>query len=282
MNVIKGKSYPPARLVVFGPPGVGKSSFACGAPDTIALDYESGLSEIGVDRVRGPATWAASLALVRELCEADHAYRTIVIDTIDRLEDQATEDVCKAGKKASLADFGYGDGYEAVAARWREILFALESARARGREVVLVAHVQQKIQDDPMLGKYDKLVAALGKRCWSATHRWADAVLFAQYEAGLIEGRAIMTGSRVLYTSAATGFDAKNRWGLPRVLPLSWESFDAARKSLCRSASDIIQSVRALETPETKDLAEKYIVEANGDVPRLVAVETSLRKKVTA
>ena len=286
MNVIKGKAHPPARIVVFGPPGVGKSTFACGASNVLALDYEDGLSEIGPDRVKGPSTWEESLSLVREACAGAGDHRTVVVDTIDRLEDQAALEVCRIGVKGQsmpdLAAFGYGDGYEAVATKWRELLFILESARPKGREVILVAHVQHKTQDDPMLGKYDKFIAALSKRCWGATHRWSDAVLFAQYEAGLIQGMAIMTAARTLYTSAGTGYDAKNRWGLPRAMPLSWEEFSKARTSLSRSPDDVRDSIRTLVTSETKEKAEGFMKEAGEDVPRLVGIETALKKKVTA
>ena len=284
MNILRGKSFPPARMVVYGPSGVGKSTFACSAPDVLALDYEDGLSEIGPARVKGASTWTESMELVREACAGPGDHRTIVVDTIDRLEDQATEHVCKVGVKGKslpdLAAFGYGDGFEALAAQWRQLLFALESARPKGREVILVGHVQQKTQSDPTMEKnYDKYVAALSKRCWGVTHRWADAVLYATYEAGMIEGRAIMTGARMLHTVAGTGFDAKNRWSLPNVLPLSWEEFSRHRTSLARQPEEVIASIRALLTDATREKAEDYISKANGDVPRLVGIEKALKKK---
>lgn len=282
MIIVRGVKHPPSRIVIFGPAGVGKSTFACAAPGALALDYESGLEQIGVDRVRGAPSWDGTLSLAREACSGPGDHTTVVIDTVDRLEDQASAQVCHDGKKKSLSDFGYGDGYEALLTKWRELLYVLETAREKNREVILVAHVQQKIQDDPTLGKYDKFIAALSKRCWGATHRWADAVLFANYEAGLVEGRAIMTGERVLYSSAGTGYDAKNRWGLPRALPLSWASFDGARRSLQRTPEEVTASIRMLATAETKEKAEEFILGAGSDVPRLVSIETALKKKVTA
>lgn len=278
---------------MYGPSGCGKSTFACGAEaggpardDALALSYERGLEEIGVPRVDGASTWLDSLSLVREVCTMRGDHRVVVIDTIDRLEDQATEHVCKIGVKGkSLPDlgaFGYGDGYEALAAKWRELLFVLESAAAHGREVILVAHVQKQSQDDPMLGKYGKWIAALSKRCWGATHRWADAVLFADYEQGLIDGRAVHTGTRILRTVAGSGYDAKNRWQLPAVLPLSWKAFSEARTSLQRTPEQVRASIRALAQGDDVSKAEKYITDAGEDVPRLVSIENALKKKVTA
>lgn len=286
MNIIRGIRHPPARIVVYGPSGVGKSTFACGAPGVLALDYEQGLDEVGPARVEGASTWDASMALIKEACSGPGEHKTVVVDTIDRLEDQATEHVCKVGVKGKampdLGAFGYGDGYEALCAKWREMLFVLEGARSKGREVILVAHVQSKTQDDPMLGNYSKWIAALTKRCWGATHRWADAVLFAQYEQGLVESRLVLTGQRILRTVAGSGYDAKNRWGLPAVLPLSWSAFESARASTARTPEEIVASIRALANDETRGQAEEFIGKANGDVPRLVAVERALKQKVTA
>jgi len=287
MNITRGKAHPAPRIVVYGPSGVGKSSFACGVDhpsttprgDVLALDYEHGLDEIGPARVKGPSSWTESLSLVREACTGPGDHTCVVIDTIDRLEDQATQLVCLEGKKKALSDFGYGDGFEALATKWRELLFLLESARERCRAVILVAHVQQKIQDDPTIGKYDKYVAALQKRCWGSTHRWADAVLFADYERGLFEGRAVMSGARVLYTQAGTGYDAKNRWGLPAAMPLSWGAFDRERASRLRPVEEIVASIKRLARGDDVAKAESYVKDAGTDAGRLVSIESALLKK---
>lgn len=269
------------RRVIYGPAGIGKSTFACAEPGAIALDYERGLEHIGVDRVRGETTWDKSLALVKEACSGSGEHEAVVVDTIDRLEDQATIAVCAEGKKKSLADFGYGDGHEALTTKWRELLFALEGAAERGRSVTLVAHVQSKAVDDPTLGRYGKYIATLSRRCWTVTHRWADAVLFANYEAGLVEGRAIMTGQRVLYTQAATGFDAKHRPNIAASMPLSWVAY-AAEVALCnRSAAEVVASIRAIigkADMEIIEKAEKYIESAAGNVADLMVTEKQLRK----
>lgn len=284
MNITRGVRHPPARMVVFGPSGVGKSTFACSAPGVLALDYEQGLDEIGPARVAGASTWDGSLALVREACSGPGEHSTVVVDTLDRIEDQATEHVCKVGVKgkpmADLGAFGYGDGYEALCAKWRELLFVLEGARQKGREVILVAHVQNKTENDPQLGSYGKYIAALTKRCWGATHRWADAVLFAQYEQGLVDGRAVLTGERILRTVAGSGYDAKNRWQIDPVLPLSWVAFDAARKEMQRTPDEVKASIAGLVTDETKVKADEFVRNAGQDVRALVLIERALRKKV--
>jgi len=281
VNVIKGRTFPPDRTVIYGPPGVGKSTFACSGPGVLALDYEYGLEHIGPDRVRGAESWPKTLELVREACLSEGGHTKVVVDTLDRLEDQATMAVCADGKKKALSDFGYGDGFEALLTKWRELLLILEVAREKGREVILVCHVQQKTQDDPTIGSYSKYIAALSKRCWGATHRWADNVLFANYECGLVEGRAVMTGQRLAYTQAGTGYDAKNRWNLPHSIPLRWDAFDTARRSSSRPADSIRASIRSLTTTDTAEKAEAYIAEAGEDITKLIKIENALKGKRT-
>ena len=96
----------------------------------------------------------------------------------------------------------------------------------------------------------------------------------------MVDGRVVMTGERILRSVAGSGYDAKNRWGLPPVLPLSWSAFESARASASRTAEQVIASIRALCTQETLAKAEEFMGKAGVDVPRLVSIETALKKKI--
>lgn len=291
MNIIRGKSNPALRVLVYGPPGVGKSSFACGAsypsrepaPGVLALDYEHGLDAIGPARVEGPRDWEPALDLVREACAGPGDHTTVVIDTVDALADVASRAICARGVKGkkvdSLAEFGYGDGFEILAAHWRTLLHALESARAKGRAVILVAHVKRDSVDDPQVGRYAAWQAALPKLCWQETHRWCDDVLFANYEMAVADKttRAFHTGSRWLYTIAGTGYAAKNRGELPAQIPLSWDAYQAARKLGTRSADEMIGAIRAIQYDAEKLPA--MLAWAGNDVGKLMTLERKLKEK---
>lgn len=290
MNIVRGRSWGPMRRVIYGPPGVGKSTFACrgelGCKGVLALDYESGLDQIGPDRVAGPTTWAGTLALVREAVESRGDWDTVVIDTADKLEEQAAKELCAKAKKEFLTDFGYGDGYFAVAAKWRELLSILEGARAKGRSVHLVGHVQASTVRDPTLPRdHQKFIAALTKHSWGATHQWADAILFADYERGMSESRAVMTGERVLCTVAGTGFDAKHRPNIRSRLPLSWVAYEREFRRFERSCKQILEAIRSKASSAPKgsidEAAFRAAVDAAGeDVEKLVRIECKLEEKI--
>ncbi len=65
----------------------------------------------------------------------------------------------------------------------------------------------------------------------------SDIVLFANYRISTVKSdvgfnkkvtRALGSGERVIYTEERPAFLAKNRYGLPDVLPLDWPEFVAA------------------------------------------------------
>jgi hypothetical protein len=88
--VVKGKIEAPYRLVIHGPDGVGKTSFAADAPKPIFLDKEDGSEHLPVERFPTPAdgkvTWSDVHAAVAEATNEQHDYQTFVIDTLDWLE----------------------------------------------------------------------------------------------------------------------------------------------------------------------------------------------------
>ena len=284
-QVITGPRDVAPRVLVYGVPGVGKSTFASQAPRPIAIDSDRGLEQLGVERIPGPGTWLAALALIGELVDTS-GYGTIVIDTIDPLEELATAYVCGEGKKKGLADFEWGAGYEALAQQWRVLLSTLERARPRGMGVVLVGHSVVRAAQDPTLGAFDQFTPQLQKKTWSATARWCDVIGFATVDAAIVgdDRRAIVTGERVLRTSRGTGYEAKNRYALPDSLPLVWSALAAGMAAHGRPA-DTAETVRArihslASGTEYQAKAEDFVAAAGDDVGKLIGVEAALKARV--
>ena len=292
MKITRGRVQTPHISVIHGPPGVGKTSFACGveypsvvaSPSIVVLDYERGTSELDVARVRGAETWDESLSLVSEACIGSGEHREVVVDTIDRLEAQAAVAVIRAGKKGekSLGDFGYGDGYEAMAQKFRELIAKLEQARDHGRSVWVVAHSQRVEINDPTMGKYGKYVPMLHKKCWAPLHQSADNILFANYDYGVVKDLLQVLETRSLYTMAGSGYEAKNRWGLPRQLPLSVRALHEARIAGQRTADEVRASIRSIAASDADLLAkaEERVKDRGDDVRALIAIERGVQAKL--
>ena len=273
MNIITGTRDYPVRMVVYGGPGVGKSTFASQMPKPIVVDFDGGLEQLGCDRVTPPLGWTQTLELLKELVASE--YKTLVIDTADGLEDLATEHVCNKSKKQTLAQFGWGEGYEALAGEWRVLLSTLEDARRNDMAVVLLSHAIVKTVNDPTVGAFDMCSPNLQKKTWAVTHRWADVVGFAAFDSALLkdERRALLTGDRVLRTTKGSGFEAKNRYGLPQALPLRWSALRDVMPS------DVRARIRSI-AGEHAEKAEAFVAEAGNDAVKLLEIERVLREKV--
>lgn len=281
-RVVSGAREVAPRMVIYGVPGVGKSTFAASMPDPIVLDFDGGCEQLGCPRIPAPSTWTETLELITSLVDAQE-YKTIVIDTIDPMETVATRLVCEQGKKSGLADFAWGGGYDALAQEWRVALASLERARARGASVCLLAHSVVRTAQDPTLGPFDQFTPQLQKKTWSATHRWADVVGFATFDSAKVgdERRAIVTGERVLLTTRGTGYEAKNRYGLPTRLPLSWAALANAMRS---ESADVVRAriVELARGTEHEAKAAGFIADAGADASRLRAIEDALKERLVS
>jgi len=236
-GVTKGKEATPSRIVCYAPEGIGKSTFASGAPEPIFLDAEGGTSHLDVARFAKPETWSDVLDAVQVLRQDEHAYRTLVIDTLDAIEPMLWQHICAETGVRSIEEVGggYGKGYVAAVDGWRRLLAALEHLqRARGMNVILLAHSQVKAFRSPDAEDWERYTLRLHEKSAGVIKEWADDVLFANLEivtardAKTKRVRGISTGARLMHSTRTAAYDAKSRSGLPETLPLAWSEFAAA------------------------------------------------------
>ncbi len=242
-KVISGRIAKPMRVLLYGIEGVGKSTFAAGAPSPIFLGAEDGTSELDVQRFPQPQHWTDVMEAVAELTTAEHAYKTLVIDTIDWLEPLCWAEVCRtcplpgkrAGVKArSIEDYGFGAGYTEATGVWRQLIAALERLRAeRQMDIVLLGHSWIRPFKNPTGSDYDRWETRLHKTAAGIWREWCDAVLFAAHDVSTYEDdrkrtKGISKGARILYTRHDAAWDAKNRYDLPASLPLDYGAFAEA------------------------------------------------------
>jgi hypothetical protein len=220
------------KVVVYGPEGIGKSTFASQFPDPVFIDTEGSTKHMDVARLPRPTSWKM---LQEELLYAktDRICQTLVIDTVDWAEQLCIEAVCSKHGKAGIEDFGYGNGYVYVKEEFARFLNRLTDVVESGIHVVLNAHAQiRKFEQPDESGAYDRYELKLGKKTQSQTSplvkEWADMLLFANYktlsvavdEAG--KKHKAKGGRRVMYTAHHPCWDAKNRHGLAEELPFEY------------------------------------------------------------
>ena len=236
-SVQSGRENKPPRIMIYGSEGVGKSTFGASAPNAIFVQTEDGLGEINCRKFPLAHNLSEVLAELTALRDEPHEYLTVVIDSADWLERLIFDEVCKEFGVRSIekADGGYGKGYVHALTHWRKIIALLQELRdKRGMMVILVAHAKVERFEDPENAAYDRYTPRLHKHAASLIAEWVDAVLFANKKFRVSKDgndRAVATpigadgGERVIRTVGSPACIAKNRFGLPGEIPLSWTAF---------------------------------------------------------
>lgn len=236
----------PPRLVIYGPPKIGKTTLASKIPNNILLDYEGGSGNVNIARLKKDEvdTYAKTMEAFRALYEDKHEFTSITIDTVDWLENVVNDEVCRLAQVKTISDIPYGGGTVAAQNTFKtDILEALDALRKdRGMMVVLLAHESIRRYDNPTTESYDRYTLKLqennkGIGICSLIKEWADAILFANQEtfvskekiAPKKEVKKAKTSSNiVLHTQESPAFLAGNRYNLPAQLPFTWEALSEA------------------------------------------------------
>lgn len=241
----KGRQGGPLRVLVYGIEGVGKSTFAAGAPAPIFIGTEDGTAHLDVERFSPPEHWLDVLDAIEELRTKEHDRRTLVIDTLDWLEPMCWAHTCEKNGEKSIhglekgSEFGFYKGFQAALDEWRILIARLDALRIEKKmHLVMLAHAVVSSFKNPSLAveNYDRYTLKLqdAKKVSAAGlwKEWAEDLFFANFDdlsKSVGNGRAKgVTGDRVLHTTHSAAWDAKNRHDLPPEIPLDWKAFSEA------------------------------------------------------
>lgn len=221
--------------MIYGPHGLGKTTFGAGAPNPVFILTEDGLGRLEVDHFPLAASYDDVVGAISTLYEENHNFGTVVIDSLDWLDNLIWADIHSKHDEKSLA---YGKGAVIAAEYWRGILEGMSALRDdKGMAVVLIAHAEIKRFDSPEVEPFERYQPKLQARSSALVQEWCDAVLFCNFKTIVKKedvgfnreiNRGITTGERLLYTTEKPAYLAKNRYSLPDQLPLTWESFATA------------------------------------------------------
>jgi len=290
-NVRKGPIQSPFKIVLYGLEGVGKSTFAADAPSPIFMDAEGSTEELDIQRLPTVESFTEALQAIDELTAEKHDYKTFVLDTADWFEAMVWEHVCAEANVKSIEDVGYGKGYVAALENWRTFLARLDALRTkRGMNIIILAHSHIRSFRNPAGEDYERYELKLNAKASSLIKEWPSAVLFARYQTCTHTDknkrtRAVGDGSRVLSTEPRPAWDAKNRYGLPGELPLSWADFEtAARAGVseddAKDTADDLDELMGLVDAKIRTQAEAGRVRAAGDPRKLAQLADWLRAKI--
>jgi len=235
-QIKKGEQNLPYRVILAGPEGIGKSTFAASSPAPIFVCAENGLVGLpSVDRFE-PESFPKLIEFLRELVgtAGKSPFKSIVIDTVDWLEALIHQHICDRDKKANISAYDFGQGYIVAELELATMLSLLEALWKKGMHIILLSHVEIKTHSTPGQPTHDRFSLKGHKKFSGKIKEWVDAILFATYDIFVTkDGKSerLVDGGRLIHTVWHPGWDAKNRFNLPATIELNWHSFDEEAKA---------------------------------------------------
>ncbi len=217
------------KVVVYGPEGIGKTTFANNFPQPVYIDTEGSTNFIDSQKLPDPTSWTMLLEELEYLKSTSGIARTVVIDTMDWAENLAKQHLMAKNNWDAIDASSYGTRYVALADEIGKLLNKLSELVELNYNVVLLAHSETKKHELPdELGAFDRYVLKLERRDASLVKEWADIILFANFKTTVItdsktNSKKATGGQRVMYTTHKPTWDAKNRLGLADELPFDYE-----------------------------------------------------------
>lgn len=255
VSVFSAKPSPWLRgVLLVGPPKAGKTTFAGGAPSPCFVQAdEAGLSVLPEDMPHAvPTAWDRTpgsdpaeltvIGLVRSVLEGEHGYRTLVLDTVNRIELLLWRWICRIGQVDSIEQFGggYGKGYTKALEEINRLIDMLHAVKRRGMHWIAISHQVVKTAKDPTQDDYERAMMQLNEKAAGAWEGAADTIIYAQPEIQTFdhlnkdqkgERRKVeITGRTIAVVKPGRGIAAGSRDLVRSPMILSWPEYEVQAK----------------------------------------------------
>lgn len=160
MSIIKKPSELEAKktitMLVYGQPGVGKTTLGCSAPDAVLFDYDGGVQRInGAHRVPTVQvkSWEDTNTALQEITRVMPEVKTIVIDTVGKMLDYMSDYIIRNNSRMKKSDGtlslqGYG-------LRKQMFIDFIKQTSILGKNIIFVAHEKEEKRGDDTVKRPD-------------------------------------------------------------------------------------------------------------------------------
>jgi hypothetical protein len=224
-NVIRKPAGNAPKGIIYGAPGIGKTTFGASAKSSIILDCENGAGAVRCCRTPYLETWADIMGILKELATTEHEYKVVVIDSLDWVIRRIEEDVSGVSAATITGTLnrshgGYGNGKQVMKNHITKLLLpVLDRLIQKNIAVVLTAHAKRTDVTDEDGVTTTKNAPDIMDDYLNIIVEWSDFVLFA---------RRNEDGQRVLATAETQRTLAKNRYNMPPEIKMEWTALCGA------------------------------------------------------
>lgn len=236
MSLLPKKPSPPSVRMsdytwhFYGVPGVGKTTLANQFPSPLFIATESGTE--AMNAAAAPArNWTELKAIIEELGQMNHSYKTVVLDTADIAYNLCETHVCEANGWTDVADGEWGRGWRTLNREWTNMITQL---RMLPMCTVLLGHeksemIKEKLGSKMVETGMFRVTTALPSTARQTLHSAVDFIVRCEFTPD---------NERILRTQPVENnrerVEAKGRGSkgstLPETVEMSFESLSSAFK----------------------------------------------------
>ena len=227
------------KMLVYGQPGIGKSTMALSAPNPVLFDFDGGVQRVNV-AFQCPTlqvkSWEEALQALEELKGGEVDCKTIVIDTAGKMLDFMSDYIMRNDSKMKQRDGSLSlKGYGA-----RKVMFQnfLREVAMMGKNIVFVAHEREDKDGDTKIVRPE-----IGGSSAGDLMKELDLVGYVQ----------AVGSDRTVYWTPQEKFYAKNTCNLP-----AWQKIPVIvdEKGNVTQQNDTLQKVFAYYEANVKKIEE--------------------------
>jgi len=209
-------------ILVYGPPGVGKTTWASRFPDALFLATEDGQRAVECYHVEVNdwKDFVAATKLIRG--KEGKRFRTIIIDIVDNLYKFAQDAACAKLGIEHPADKDWGKGWEATRDLFKKGISALTST---GKGLILISHSMEREVKTRALS-ITKTMPSFSRGAAKVIEPMAGIIVYAGCKWVKNKKTDEKEEKRYAIVKPQESLEAKDRTGrLPTALPLDGDLF---------------------------------------------------------
>jgi len=280
-SIVTGKKKKPAAVLLSGVHGIGKSTFGANAPSPIFIGSEEN-DELDSARFPKVEKWSQLIEQLNTLLVNDHNYQTVVIDTVDSLEQIAQKEILAGTDKTmATAMGGYGKAYEKMKDMFLSIRdnYLIPLRDNKGMNIIILCHAEKVKHEDPITNtSYDHFQTSIHKKVKAIFEDWVSCILFANFELYRAEnanGKEFLVGQgeRRIFTEERPSHVAKNRFNLPYEMKLD---FNAVKEGIDKFFGEVEAKGENPEAVELRNQIDGYLTSADAATKK--SIELSVKR----
>lgn len=199
-------------IMLYGLPGIGKTSTAAEFEKVIIAGFEMGSNALHNVYVQPIKTWSDWKQMVSQLVKKEELrekFHSVAIDTVDEAWTLCVKHVCSQNGVSALGDIPWGGGYDLAK---KEFSSTFRDLSYSGYGLIFTSHSTEKKLKNDKNEEYDYIQPALQKTPFDIVNKMVDIIGYIREVS--VEEEGSVTQKRYLFLRDMQGsrFLAKSRY----------------------------------------------------------------------